>query len=225
MDKNGPSDQRVYYWRPEIRALLCLVSAALAAFFLFGLVAGIDYQINHPESRLPPMGQFFGFAWLVIIDLFLFLTAIAVIRAGRLVLDSEKALLPRMPMGPWGLLKPYELHYSQVVRYGLGMVWQKGQPFSPVLVFDLKSRGGAGPEKRLRLGLRWYDDAAYKAILEEFVLRIGYGPAQLANNWLGDVRFEPPRSEAVCSICGTPLRRGQTEIGLCAHCERKAVGG
>src|SRR5262245_23497976 len=65
MDKNGPSAQRVYYWRPEIRALLCLVWAALAVFFLFGLVAGIDYQINHPESRWPPMGQFFGFAWLV----------------------------------------------------------------------------------------------------------------------------------------------------------------
>jgi hypothetical protein len=49
---------------------------------------------------------------------------------------------------------------------------------SPVLVFELKSGVGAVPGKRLRLGLRWYDDAAYKAILEEFVLRIGYGPEQ-----------------------------------------------
>jgi hypothetical protein len=55
MDKNRPSAQRVYCWSLEIRVLLCLVWSALAAFFLFGLVAGIDYQINHPESRWPSM--------------------------------------------------------------------------------------------------------------------------------------------------------------------------
>jgi hypothetical protein len=122
VDKTGPSAQRVYRWRPGIRALLCLVWAALAAFFLFGLISAIDYQLNHPESRWSPMGQFFGFAFLVIVDLFLILTAIAVIRAGRVVLDPEKALLPRIPMGPWGLLKPHQLHYSEVERYGLGIV-------------------------------------------------------------------------------------------------------
>jgi hypothetical protein len=75
---------------------------------MFGLMAGIDYQINHPESRLRPREQFFGFGFLVTLDLFLILTAIAVARAGRLVLDSEKALLPRISLGPWGLLKPHE---------------------------------------------------------------------------------------------------------------------
>src|SRR4029077_4082627 len=77
MDKQGRSAERVYYWRPEVRALLGLVWGALAAFFLFGLADGIDYQINHPESRWQPLEQFFGFAFLVILDLFLILTAIA----------------------------------------------------------------------------------------------------------------------------------------------------
>jgi hypothetical protein len=224
MDKNGPSAQRVYYWRPEVRVLLCLAWSALAAFFLFALVAGIGYQIKHPESRLPPLEQFFGFAFLVILDSFFILTAVVVVRAGRLVLDSEKALLPRIPLGPWGLLKPHELRYSQVERYGLGIVWQQGQPFSPVLVFELKP-GETVPGKRLRLGLRWYDDAAYKAIVDEIVLRIGHGPEQLENNWLGDVGFERPKDEGVCSICGTRLRQGHTGIGVCGQCQRKAAGG
>jgi len=78
---------------------------------LFLLVGGVDYQSTRPENRWPPLGQFFGFAFLASLVLFLLLTGVAVLRAGRLVLDGDKALLPRIPAGPWGFLPPHELHY------------------------------------------------------------------------------------------------------------------
>jgi hypothetical protein len=193
MDKNGPSALRIYYWRPGIRALLGIICAALTGFFAWGLIASIDYQIHHPDNRLPLLEQFFSFSFLVMLNLFLILTTIAIVRAGRLVLDREQAWLPRIPLGPWGVLKPHELRYAQVQQYGLGMVWQRGQPFSPVLLFELKSGAGATRGHKLRLGLRWYDDADYKAILEAFASHIGYGPESLQNNGLGDVQFERPQ--------------------------------
>jgi hypothetical protein len=190
MEKNGPSLPRVYYWRPGIRALLCLVWAMLAAFFLFGLLAGVRYQVDHPESRMSLSGQLFCFAFLAIVDLFLILSAVAALRAGRVVLDTDKALLPWIPLGPWGLRKPQPMFYADVHRYGLGIVWQRGQPFSPVLLFELKAGASAVRGKRRKLGLRWYDDAAYQVIVKEMASRIGREPEALTNNWLGDVQFE-----------------------------------
>jgi hypothetical protein len=32
------------------------------------------------------------------------------------------------------------------------------------------------------------------------------------------------RREAVCSICGTPLRGGDISAGLCGSCQRRAAG-
>ncbi len=180
----------VYYWRPVIRTFLCLVSSMLAALFLYGLLAGIRYQIDHAENRISLLGQLFCFAFLALLELFLILSAIAALRAGRLVLESDKALLPRIPLGPWGLRKPQLLLYADVHRYGLGIVWQKGQPFGPVLLFELKAAAGAVGGKTRRLGLRWYDGAAFQAIVKEMTSRIGYGPEVLANNAWGDVQFE-----------------------------------
>ncbi|HEV3446174.1 MAG TPA: hypothetical protein VG099_16145 [Gemmataceae bacterium] len=239
MDQNRACTHGVYYWRPEIRGLLCLIWAALAAFFLFGLLAGIRYQVDHPESRMSPLGQFFCFAFLAILDVFLLLSAVATVRAGRLVLDSDKAHLPRIPLGPWGLLKAHALPYAEVHRYGLGIIWQRGQPFSPVLLFELKAGAGAVRGKRRRLGLRWYDDAAYQAIVKEIASRIGYEPEVLANNGVGDVQFEQPgvsgcgpplahgggsKDVEVCSICGARLGRNET-TGRCGSCQRKAANG
>jgi len=119
-------------------------------------------------------------------------------------------------------------------------LWQQGQPFSPVLLFELKAGGGTVQGKRLRLGLLWYDDAAYKAILEEVRARIGSDPEQLQNNWLGDVHFQRSgkgrsgspftpaggtSGDRVCSICGAGLRGEGTVIGLCGYCRRKVASG
>jgi hypothetical protein len=212
----------------------------MAALLLSGLIAGIDYQINHPESRLPPVEMFFGFAFIVLMNVFLILSAIGAARAGRLVIQSDKALLPRIALGPWWLLKPHELCYAQVERYGMGLVCWQGQPFFPVFVFALKPSGTAVRGKTLRLAMRWYDHAAFQAIMEEFVQRIGHGPESLENSWLGEIRFADPQrrqigspwmpgagtaTNGVCAICGARLGRRDAATGLCGSCRRKASGG
>jgi hypothetical protein len=120
-------------------------------------------------------------------DLWLFLQAAATLRAGRLVLFHDRALLPRVPLAPLTLLSPPELIYRQVERFGLGTWSVRGGSGSPVLLFQVRADGPWVHRKVLRLSLHAYADP--RAVLRELTTRIGFDPESLTNNWLGDVRF------------------------------------
>jgi hypothetical protein len=84
------------------------------------------------------------------------------------------------------------LVFAKVQLFGLGVREGRREVTidCPVLLFEVGA-GEHAPARNLRLGLLWYEDPA--AIIQAFEVAIGRASERLENNWLGDVRFGPPK--------------------------------
>jgi hypothetical protein len=184
----GEPAQRVYYWKLTRRILACFVCSVLAVFGVALSVGVITDPIGRSAAGLLlPLGV------LAVFDVFWILTAISAVRAGRLVLDGERALLPRPPIaGLELLLGPRQLDYSRVERYGIGISKVPREVAKPTLLFQLRADGHGHRAETLWLCLVWYAEPA--AILQQMMAGIGYAPELLTNNWIGMVRFRPTGS-------------------------------
>jgi hypothetical protein len=154
-----------------------------------GLLAALIATIVAIPSRKTSMSaaEAIGAILLLAIPAALFLIcAWASTRAGRVEFRADRALLPRLPFPPTCFLRPRELVYARVRRFGVGVATIDVFTRVTQLVFEVEQDNGG--VTRMVCGLSLYDNPA--EVFDEFKQRIGQEPLAMKEGLITGLRFE-----------------------------------
>jgi hypothetical protein len=188
---------RIYYAKLRVRLTGILLCIGLGSFGLAFLVFTVkEYRTDNP-GRLTPGGMavlacLLG-GWTVV----WWMSGIACLWLGRLVLQEGRARMPRPSLFPWGFLPLKEMPLRRVSGWGIGAetggvkeVLLIGMPL--ILAFEVIDRRNTDRKTTMRLNLAAYPAGDAQQIYRYFEARLGK-PAQLERHSLWGLRLANKR--------------------------------